>query len=917
MTLTNTVPVVRINQQFAHIPSELTENLLAMCIAPHYYICRYSDSSEKAKGAFGTYNGGAVTAAWPNRPAGGVVDAESVRVFIDNALLRYFNDPLDDASFVQMGSANNRLVASDLVFRTANGVDRSAAFLDRDVKVGDPIRIRTAGGDDFWTTVAGFDYEEVDAELEAVGGDDNNQEALTLSASRTASGFTGCVTSVSAAAYDGLADGFPEETYVLTCTSAMVGTDPTTATFKLVSASGTDDDASVTLSASGVATNIGSRGATLTVTTSSGDTIAVGDSITMTFKQVYDTVTFAVKPTAIYTGTVDRRYVITVTGLNGADPIVVARSTTGDDVDGPKTITLGTYTAIGSYGVQIRFTAGSNGNAPCPGDKYYLDATAATEGACNELILARGLPDDIVEDVDSGLLSSSLAGGTAADLDISLYIKKNIEVTKYSAYPTTNFTPGELTLTLNAALTSTDSSWTSDGELQDLPIVGGSVFVQYRALLTTYANGRSELSDADEVTSTLGPAIADNPLSLMVYSALLNSGGQPVGFISLESGDTSEELDSYNEALGKIRDDIRCYGITVGTQNADVLDAVKAHVLAQSSSDRKRFRVAFLSAASAEVVLVTDTGDDDENLTARVRLHTDTGTNIRITSAHGNFITDGVRAGDEVRLNYAYDDFGVETYDSYVVDSVVSEDELLLVSGPAAATSVEDKLEIWRAWTATEEATAFAGKSSAFNDRRIRNIWPPEIETSDGTTVPGWAACAALAGLRSGAAPHQPLSNAELNGFASVSRTTTRMRESDLDIMANGGTWILTQEPTGGKVYTRLAITTDVSDANHWQDCRTTNCDSISFGYNNRLKGIVGKTNITERTLTFIANEFNATSQYFMSEARTPELGPQLISATLTTPPTQNAVLRDSVDMVATLELPYELDAINLTLNVQ
>ena len=918
MTVVNTTPVVRIYQEFLRIPTELTEDLLALIVAPHYFVTRHAEADELADGLLGSYVGAERVDSWPNRPAGGVVDQDWVSVWIDDALLQYFRDDLEDASVMQVGSTNNRIVASEKVFRTANGFSRSSDFLDRDVALGDTIRVQTGEGDVFWSTIAGFDYEEIAASLALVGADGadaNNQGALTVGTTTpVTSGFTGVGVAVSAAAYDGLADGYPSEAYTITCVTAMSGSDPTTAELQVTSASGTDDVASVTPSASGVATDIGTRGATLTLTITPADTIEVGDSITVTFRQDYSVPTFGVNTAGTYTGTADRRYVVTVTGVNASgNPIVTVRTTAGGDNDGPIAIALGaTYVAVGSNGVQIRFVTGGTGS-PVPGDKFYVDATAAADGACDTLIMSRMLPDTINADVSSSVGGESVPGDTPADLDVTLYIKEDIEVPRYSVYPLENWETSATQITLNDSIQVYHSSWTDSGVQELLPVMGGTAYVQYRALLPTYITGRSSITGAAEALSTVGPAIVQNPLGLAVYTAALNANEQPVGFIAVETDD----LAGYTAALELIKDDRRCYSLVPTTQLATIQDVVESHVDAQSTADRGRFRIAWLNSASNQVVLVTDEDEDEESLTAQFEIDPDNDNDVLlVTSAAGQFITDAVAANDIVRANYGVDEDGEETYDTYVVDVVISEDQLRLVSGPDAATAVEDKIEIWRTQTGSAEATTYAALATGFNNRRVRHIWPPSCTLSDGTTAPGWVLCAGLAGLRSGAAPHQPLTNVEINGISAVPRTTDDMREADLDIMAEDGTWIITQDVTGGACFTRLALGTDVTDANRWQDHRTTNVDSISFGFYNRLKDLVGSTNITERTLQFIANEIKAVSKYFESEARTPDLGPQLLSLEIVEGPEQHETLRDTVIIRVNITVPYELVAIELYLYV-
>lgn len=97
------LPQALIYQEFKLVPTALTEPLRACPIGPQYALFRYSDSDEKALiKVTENYNPDADESyLWPGRPAGGVVDFDYTRLFIDDALLQYYNDPGGDASVIQ------------------------------------------------------------------------------------------------------------------------------------------------------------------------------------------------------------------------------------------------------------------------------------------------------------------------------------------------------------------------------------------------------------------------------------------------------------------------------------------------------------------------------------------------------------------------------------------------------------------------------------------------------------------------------------------------------------------------------------------------------------------------------------------------------------------------------------------------
>ena len=150
---------------------------------------------------------------------------------------------------------------------------------------------------------------------------------------------------------------------------------------------------------------------------------------------------------------------------------------------------------------------------------------------------------------------------------------------------------------------------------------------------------------------------------------------------------------------------------------------------------------------------------------------------LRCTSGNADFITNGVRAGDVVRTQYTGDGFGNYTYSEYVVDAVQSEDQLRLVAGPGAAVSVGAKTEVWRNLTATEEAAEVGLSAGSWGNRRVRAVWPDQIESA-GTVMEGYHLCASLAALAGGVLPHQGLTNVALTGYSSAARSLRKFNRA-------------------------------------------------------------------------------------------------------------------------------------------
>src|SRR5690606_11786055 len=138
-------------------------------------------------------------------------------------------------------------------------------------------------------------------------------------------------------------------------------------------------------------------------------------------------------------------------------------------------------------------------------------------------------------------------------------------------------------------------------------------------------------------------------------------------------------------ALDILEDRTDVYGLVPLTRDQTVLDLFEAHVDAQSSATVNRWRVLWVNVEvkAAVAVVSEDTSSDGNVVKAVVEDDADTSGNqytiVRVTTGNSDFEENGVRAGDELRISFTTDGFGNETYTSYVIDAVLSEDSLRLV----------------------------------------------------------------------------------------------------------------------------------------------------------------------------------------------------------------------------------------------
>lgn len=933
-------------QDFNNITALQSRPLRAHISGPHAYLVRFAETGEQANGHLGFYDNVVATDyALPTFPTGAVLDESYLKVWMKKALLRYFTDSASGgSSIVKTSGYNNRLHAATLNF-AANGDDypRAAAFYDRDVAVGDVVKVRATNTDGdavtLWTTVRDLIGDPVAADVGDADDDADNAAAQSASTSIVqVAGANNCVTlTADATDYDGLPSGDITETYDILVTGSSTNGDYTTATIRIISGSGEDDDDDVTPAAAGSPTTIGSRGLTVTFNEAdsaacsasaseddvSADDLIVGQRWQVTVNQAFTPATATSAGT--YDGDGDTTYIVTVSrgGLFGladttAQPQITISTTDGTDLSGPTNVADdGDAIDVGTRGVTISFS----GAGLRKGDRYHIAVTAEFEGPMRTIVLASNMDSDI-------------AAGTEVDLD--LYILKNelqISENRTGFAPTVNWSISGTTLTVAAGIIAYDSTWTDDGTPLALDVYSessknyGDLFVEYRAWLQDLCDdvGSATTDTLDTVIS--GALHPDNPLKWGVSQALGNSNDIEVKFTGVCDPD---DVDSWATAVATLvgRDDV--YGLVPLTRNTEVLALYEAHVDAMSTAERKLWRrlwinleglpeIPLVSAGSTVTGYTAATTSDGEVCVCVIEDDPDTTgsqyTVVRCPAGNGKFVTNGVRAGDIVRTLYTSDGFGGTVYSEYVVDSVVSEDQLLLQSGPDAAVNVAAKTEIWRNLTEAEEGAALGAVAAAYANKRVSAVWPDTIESS-GTTMAGYFACAALAGLVSGILPHQGRTNLEVSGFTSVDRTIKHFSPDTLDVMESSGVEIITEDPVSGTIYVRKAVTTAPSATlDDSEEMIVRNVDSIQYRFREIYGPFVGIANVVDSVQGQINIETRSLIGALKAEAFTSKLGGQLLEGTLTALH-RHAVLRNVYVVALTFTVPVAVDSIDVQMTI-
>jgi hypothetical protein len=960
------IPQVQVFQEFTTTPTEITNPLRAFIFGPCYQLVPYTAGATTGNELLGQYDpspsGGYTAYSWPDIPTGGTVDESYTKLYVEDGLLRYWSESAGSGGVLNsVDNYPNRVRHATKAFK-ANGTSYplSADFNDRDVQIGDVVRIfGTWAGTVYekWTSVTGFVADTSDATVGSSVDDVNNAAgaAASVSHSQTA-GKDNLVDigSIDASSYDGSGDlGGTVETYTITVLTGSVG--GSGAILQVDSASGLDDVATTSASIDS-AVSIGTRGLTVTWTNAGAllvssssltnaddvsrfvsfdtDDFLVGQVWTVTVNQAWTQPTLTGAGT--FNSTSDTTYIVEVTE-GGTSPRVTVTTTNGLDSSGPHDVTFGTAFSIGTKGVTLNI---SGVTKLAVGDRFYIACSGSTDTYYRTLVLADNVPYELRGHPE--LSSSSGQPFDKVDMNIQLHIRKDLEIPQLrTAEPNggsssssvggiNNWDVFALELRVYDNIYGYDSTWVdSNGDQIGMPLVKdllgtwSKLYLRTRYLDVLKATGVESISEIGDIETEIGTIDPDNPLAYGVWYALLNSGGSTVKYM----GVASDDLAGYNAVIDKIEGRTDVYSLVPLTKDATIQASVAGHVGNVSNEIDGRWRVAFLNRdANATTALVkvgvadapgSATTYTSDEVVATVSDDPDS-TAVAYTVVDwdgGNFIEQGVVAGDLVRLNFAPVGDGTETYGEYVINSVESNQRLKLVTGPAKAITVASRFEVHASNSKAEQATAYGTVAGTFQSRRIIMLWPDQIENASNVLVDGFYACAACAGLASGVTPQQGLTNLEITGFGAVSRTTTYFSETNLNTMAGSGVWIITQDPDTGAIFTRHQVTTDPTSVQSREFSVVKNVDSISYVFLNRLKPYIGRANVTTTLLDVLRRAINSTRDFLMTSGYSSILGGQLNDATLVEL-RQDTVFADRVRARLELDVPIALNNIMLYLVV-
>lgn len=806
--------------------------------------------------------------AYPERRTGGVVDQDTLGLHVTNGLFQYFSDTTNTA----VKKSRNTINLPSFNLQTKNGFTVAAGIGSRQVQVGDIVQVR-ATLTDASTYVLNSYVTSLIANVvasavgNATAGPANNNN--TAAASIVGGNNAGISTVVDATGYNGTKAGRTHEIYTVTALNTTADNSVTGARFSVTSADGRDNLADVTEVAGEIP--LGARGATITFTADGpGTNIEAGDVWTIQLDGNYTQVTATSAGT--YTGPTDEVYIIEIAegGTFAQVPKIRITTQSGNDQLGLFTLTesgaAGTSHsfAVGSYGITATLT-GPTGFVT--GERFTIEATAASEGAVRTIALAHSLPANLAAD------------SSGANISVDFMVRRNVTLSRTAgAVEQWRSRSNDVLIAAGLSVSFTDIT-NLDGSVKALPLNAPAASTSDSQLELSYrvwhpaSTGLQSLSADGSISAAIaGPTSVDNPLKLALNFAQAEAAGAPVYWYC--TGDPSVQV-HWEQALKIVEQTRAVYGLVPVTQDATILSLVHAHCVSRSTPLLKLHRVCWLSPLVDEVVELPGLVD---NPTATITDDPNTAGNqytlVEFTIGHMDLLAQGVRAGDEVRYNYVIDASGDTVYSTAIVDTVINSDSLLLTTSIGAAEPVPKKMTIHRTRVDGELVTAMQQAAAPF-DVKARVLAPSFLVGT--TETPGYVMCAAMAARRSSYRPHQPMTNTDVTGVTSLIWENKFVAE-ELNLIATAGIFLFKQDPVTNVVSVRHAITAgDYDNILLREESVQSNADDLVFRVDDRLKPLYGKLNANDESISAIQTELDSLQSVLLSEGSNSRFGAQII----------------------------------------
>lgn len=259
-----------------------------------------------------------------------------------------------------------------------------------------------------------------------------------------------------------------------------------------------------------------------------------------------------------------------------------------------------------------------------------------------------------------------------------------------------------------------------------------------------------------------------------------------------------------------------------------------------------------------------------------------------------DFITNGVIPGDLLQMPLDPEVSLWTTFNSWIIDEVLSEDRVRIVSdGPNTSqlaneiphlfkqtdgTAITGSLmygRVVRELSKAEQVTAMAAVASSFASRRLVLSYPNLVDvsglvdggkarTSTGPEVadsqPGYYLAAAICGQTAGLPPQQGFTNYGISGITKIYNADNYFSEKQLTDLSNSGINVYSQDTDAALPKSIHSVTTDTTSLEFSEYMVVKDYDFIAWTNLDALLGFIGIWNVSKETIEFIRQSITSTN---------------------------------------------------------
>lgn len=313
---------------------------------------------------------------------------------------------------------------------------------------------------------------------------------------------------------------------------------------------------------------------------------------------------------------------------------------------------------------------------------------------------------------------------------------------------------------------------------------------------------------------------------------------------------------------------------------------------------------------------------------------------FRFRDTSASFMTDMVSPGDRF---YAYSDvakttplkliaehsggymvWGIEDDNTLWLYPVDSSDVAVDYTNPTYSAEDPIYYSIIRDLTKNQQADAIAAVAESYAQKRVFLVWPDTntLTTDSGdVSVPGYYACAAVAGLIAGLPPQYPFSGLGISGIKGLKHSNTYFSEDQLDTMAEAGVFILTQTTPESLPVVRHQLSTDMDTLETRELSIVKDIDWYSLYMKDSLKKFLTGYNIFDDTIKLVEGTCDAVNEEVVNDFVVPKAGPVMTEAKLVAVRANlhgenEDLAKDEIETIDEVQPPYPCNKITVRVRV-